>query len=62
MNYIKMVQFVEKYLMCPDCGNTNVGNGQGELVVDKTFYRSCICGWSVELKEDDTEVVKEEVI
>lgn len=56
MKYTQMLQLMDKYTNCPDCGNDKVGNGQGELIVDRTFYRSCKCGWSVELDENGREI------
>ncbi|WP_204698942.1 DUF3797 domain-containing protein [Geomicrobium sediminis] len=39
---------MDKYSECPECGNTNLGNGEGELIVTGTSYhRSCKCGWVV---------------
>lgn len=53
MNILKTVELIDKYGKCPKCGSDKLGNGKGSLVVeDKTFYRSCQCGWSIKTNEE----------
>lgn len=48
MNARRTLELIEKYGTCADCGNENVGNGEGKLeVTEDSFTRSCKCGWSV---------------
>ena len=58
MKAIKSFQLMEKYAKCFDCGNCYIGNGEGTLVVDGTLKRTCKCGWSIEVDENDMEVAK----
>jgi predicted RNA-binding Zn-ribbon protein involved in translation (DUF1610 family) len=53
MNALKAVQLMVKYTDCPECGNSNVGDGEGKVVADEdTFYRSCRCGWEITTDEN----------
>lgn len=53
MNMIKTLSLIKKYGNCPACGNGNVANGEGKLIVeDKTFYRNCKCGWEIKTDEN----------
>ena len=36
-----------KYAICPECGNENIGNGEGGIVIDETYTRYCKCGFKV---------------
>jgi transcription elongation factor Elf1 len=52
VNAWKTIKLMEKYTVCPECGNEAIGNGEGTLeVTDDTFKRTCKCGWSIEVKE-----------
>ena len=54
MNAVKAVELMRKYNQCPDCGNDKIGNGQGVLNIEEnTFFRSCKCGWSIKIKEEN---------
>lgn len=54
MNGWKSVSLMKKYANCKQCGNDLVGNGEGVLLIeDEIFKRSCKCGWSIEVDEDD---------
>jgi len=54
MNALKTIELLGKYSVCPNCGNQNVGNGEGTLDIgDDIFKRTCKCGWSIEIKEDE---------
>ena len=56
MNIRKMLDLMKRHDNCPTCGNTYIGNGEGKLIVeDKTFYRSCKCGWEFKVDEDGKE-------
>lgn len=56
MNAMKTLELIQKYSICPLCGNGNIGNGAGKLIVEEhRFYRSCRCGWEVETDEDGNE-------
>ena len=57
MNARKSFQLMEKYAKCRDCGNGYIGAGEGTISVDVTFKRTCKCGWSIEVNENDEEVV-----
>jgi len=50
MKLKKSLELVEKYSICPECGNGYIGNGEGTLVIeDHVFRRTCKCGWQVEI-------------
>lgn len=50
MNIAETFKLIEQYAVCPECGNDHVGNGEGKLITEgKSFYRSCKCGWEVNL-------------
>lgn len=52
MNAYTSLKLMKKYSDCPKCGNGLVGNGEGKMIIDDdTFFRSCKCGWKVEIKE-----------
>lgn len=54
----KCIELNEKYIECPECGNTYIGNGEGGLVIDDfTFDRWCKCGWKVhiDVREEENE-------
>lgn len=56
MNMINAMRLARQYAECPKCGNTYVGNGQGEVIItDSEFYRSCKCGWEITVGEGDKE-------
>lgn len=56
MNAIKAAELIKKYAECQECGNKNVNNGEGSLLVtDDAFKRECKCGWSVQVKETGEE-------
>jgi predicted RNA-binding Zn-ribbon protein involved in translation (DUF1610 family) len=56
MNIHKYLELANKYNDCPKCGNNYIGNGEGKLIVeDDVFYRSCKCGWEIEIKVDKLE-------
>ena len=47
------LELMNKYATCPKCGNDKIGPGKGSVAVkDKSFERSCSCGWSVEISEE----------
>ena len=53
MNPIKAVQLMKKYSKCLECGNEKVGNGEGVFnIEDSSFFRSCKCGWEIEIDTD----------
>lgn len=52
MNTDKVLKLLDKYSVCPKCGNRIIGKGEGTLIIDnKTFIRTCKCGFRV--KEGD---------
>lgn len=54
MDAYKALSLMRKYAKCPQCGNENVGNGEGVLDVNnENFVRSCKCGWKVEIKDGE---------
>ncbi|WP_424685124.1 DUF3797 domain-containing protein [Enterococcus sp.] len=55
MEIEKCFKLTKKFLHCPRCGCSRVGNRAGGLVVgDFTFDRWCKCGWKVhiDIRED----------
>lgn len=57
MNAFKLLEIMPKYANCPDCGSNKIGNGQGVLIVENnTYTRSCECGFSITLDENENEV------
>jgi hypothetical protein len=58
MNLMKSLQLMQQYSNCPKCGNGNVGNGEGKLIVENDyFYRSCKCGWKIKTDKDGRPIV-----
>ncbi|MGG4447611.1 DUF3797 domain-containing protein [Brevibacillus porteri] len=58
MNALKSVQLMRKYANCKECGNDKVGNSEGALLIeDDIFKRSCKCGWSIEVDENDNPLL-----
>lgn len=58
MNALKTMKLMEKYTHCACCGSDKIGAGAGSLIVeDDTFTRSCACGWTIAVDEDDTEII-----
>lgn len=58
MDIFKSVKLMRKYATCKECGSDNIGNGEGTLIIeDKTFRRSCKCGWNIEVDEDDNALL-----
>lgn len=50
----KSMKLLKEYGVCPNCGSSKIGKGQGTLLIkDKIFHRSCKCGWLIEIKEGD---------
>ncbi|MNM07346.1 hypothetical protein D3C81_173880 [compost metagenome] len=48
MKLTESMKLMEKYQVCPDCGNSNIGNGEGKLeITEDTFTRECKCGYKV---------------
>jgi iron(III) transport system ATP-binding protein len=48
MNLVESLKLMEKYAECPDCGNSNIGNGEGTLqITDDSFTRTCKCDYKV---------------
>lgn len=48
------VMLIKRYEKCEKCENDKVGKSEGKLIVeDKTFYRSCKCGWSVKVSIEE---------
>jgi uncharacterized protein (DUF983 family) len=57
LNCLKALNLVEKYSICPQCGNGKIGNGEGKMFVgDTTFSRECKCGWKIKTDENGNEV------
>lgn len=50
MNAMAALKLTAKYTSCGGCGSEFIGNGEGTLVIDETFKRTCKCGWSIEVK------------
>ncbi|AYB41029.1 DUF3797 domain-containing protein [Brevibacillus laterosporus] len=58
MNALKSVQLMSKYSNCKECGSDKIDNGEGTLIVDNNiFKRSCKCGWSIEVDENDNKLL-----
>jgi|GEM_PF-6874879 hypothetical protein len=54
MNAVKAMNLCRKYAKCPKRGSGDLMNGEGSLeVTDDTFKRTCKCGWSVCVDEED---------
>lgn len=42
------IKLTKKYAKCPYCGNENIGEGQGALIIDENvFTRTCNCGYKI---------------
>lgn len=56
MKFKQVNKLLNKYAVCPKCGCDTLGNGDGTLVVeDTTFERTCKCGFSVKVNEEEEE-------
>ncbi|WP_084146722.1 DUF3797 domain-containing protein [Paenibacillus wynnii] len=54
MKFKKAVELSERYANCAECGNENVGNGQGTVRIEgNMFRRTCKCGWKVEVTVEE---------
>ena len=63
MNALKSVELLRKYSECQKCGSELIGNGEGTVEVnDDILKRTCKCGWSIEVDEDDNPVDSENKI
>lgn len=52
MKINRTLELLKQYGHCPCCGNHYVGGGEGTLVIDeRTFTRTCKCGFSVTVEE-----------
>jgi Domain of unknown function (DUF3797) len=61
MNAVKAFKLSKQYANCPNCGNNQLGNGQGSLIItEDTFVRNCKCGCRIEIKESDVNDDEEE--
>ncbi|WMJ79557.1 DUF3797 domain-containing protein [Clostridium sp. MB40-C1] len=48
MNIRTLLPIMKKYEVCPKCGSTTIGNGEGGIVVEDNFYiRTCKCGFKI---------------
>ncbi|KAA1180676.1 DUF3797 domain-containing protein [Paenibacillus sp. B2(2019)] len=57
MNLNLSMILMKKYVACLECGNENLGNGEGTLQIEgDTFRRTCKCGWKVETDATEAEV------
>lgn len=44
---------LEKYAVCPECGNQYLGNGEGSIEIDDNkFRRTCKCGFEVVITDN----------
>ena len=57
MNAATAYELINKYSQCPKCGRDTIENDTGVIEIkDGCFKRTCPCGWSVEVKEEDLKV------
>lgn len=48
---------MKKYEICPNCGSTTIGNGEGGIIVeDNTYTRTCKCGFKKTVNEDNIDI------
>jgi len=60
MDIDKLLEIMARYEECPVCGSTIIGDGQGGIVVeDKTYTRTCKCGFKITVDEDGKVIVAE---
>lgn len=53
MNMFKSLELMEKYGVCPNCGNDLLGENQGGIVVEEgAFRRFCKCGFDLVIHSD----------
>lgn len=51
MEVSKVLILLEKYAVCPSCGNACLGGTQGTLVIGNgRFIRTCKCGFKTEVE------------
>jgi transcription elongation factor Elf1 len=54
MKLTESIDLLERYAVCPECGNDKVGDGEGLLEISgNTFLRSCKCGWTIQIKQKE---------
>ena len=52
MKITRAMELIKQYGVCPRCGSDKITGTKGSLIVkNKSFYRSCECGYNVEIKE-----------
>ncbi|SHF56017.1 protein of unknown function [Desulforamulus putei DSM 12395] len=57
MNASAVFQLIPEYINCPKCGNDQIGNGEGKLIVSRDmFIRSCKCGFKITLDQNGKEI------
>ncbi|NBI05783.1 DUF3797 domain-containing protein [Senegalia massiliensis] len=55
--FLKNVNLM-KYAICPECHNPNIRNGEGGIIIDKTYIRYCKCGFKVTVDEEGNEIIE----
>lgn len=57
MDFKKSMDLIDKYSICPSCGNDKLGNGEGGIVLESYYLkRFCNCGFSIIVNEDDKKL------
>lgn len=52
MNSDRVIELLKIYGTCPKCGEKGMKEGKDVLEIDKSsFYRSCSCGFRVNITE-----------
>ena len=54
--FSKVNKLLNKYAVCPQCGSEQITKKDSIRIGDKTFSRSCGCGFSITVDENDNEI------
>ncbi len=55
---LKVLELMRQHNICPKCGNSKIGNGEGKLIIeDNTYLRECKCGFKIQFDKDGKEII-----
>lgn len=62
MKITRAMELIKQYGVCPRCGSDKITGTKGSLIVkNKSFYRSCGCGYNVEINEINKDNLAEKI-
>ena len=58
MNFDIVVELINRFCFCKECGNKMIGKTESGIIIDENgFYRFCKCGWEYRTDKDGNEIV-----